>query len=148
MNPALTPIAVRSRKSHTGVGAFDLPIQTGVAIGGAISVEPRTIGAGHTLIFLFNTTVTTPGTPSAQDAGMAQIGMVSAVASGREVIVTLSGIPDRQRVTVSLTGVDGTGVNVDASLAFLVGDVSSSLAVNAGDISGVKARLGQPAGGV
>ena len=144
--PALTPIAVRSRKTHTGVGPFDLPIETGVAIGGQVSVEPRTIGAAHTIVFLFNKPVAAPGTVSAIDTSMASIGMVSAIASGREVIVTLAGVPDNQRVTVSLTGVDGTGVNVDASMGFLVGDVSNSRSVNAGDILGVKARLGQAIG--
>ncbi len=137
--PALVPVAVRSRKTHIGAGPFDVPIETGIAIGGPVTVEPRGIGSGHTLVFQFNAPVNSFASVSASP-----VGSVSAITAGNEVIVTLTGVPDNQRVTISLTDVNGAGVNVDASMGFLVGDVSNSHAVSAGDISGVKARQGQP----
>ncbi|MEP7155876.1 MAG: fibronectin type III domain-containing protein, partial [Betaproteobacteria bacterium] len=47
-------VAVYSRKTHgTGGDFFDLPVKTGVAIGGAVSVEPR-IGTSHQIVFQFD----------------------------------------------------------------------------------------------
>jgi hypothetical protein len=143
--PALALTAVQSRKSHTGVGDFDIPITTGVPIGGAISVESRAIGAGHRIVFQFNIPINATGTAAAIDSMSAPIGTVSAMISGSDVIVTLTGIPDNRRVTVSLTNVNGVGVNASASLGFLVGDANGSRSVNITDVNGVKIRSGQTA---
>ena len=140
---ANTLVAVQSRKTHGAAGPFDLPIDTAQPIGGAMTVQPRAIGAGHTIVFQFSSPIATPGTPAAVDSGGAPIGAVSAAAVGNEVTVTLTGLPENRRVTVSLADVNGAGVNVAASLGYLVGDVSNSRAVNSSDISGVKARLNQ-----
>ncbi len=139
MNPALTPLAVFSRKTHTGVGPFDLPVATGVAIGGPVSVEPRAIGSGHNIVFLFNLPVTSFATVSVTPPGIAS----ATPTSSNELVVTLTGVPDNQRVTLSLTDVNGAGVSVDVAIGFLVGDVSNSRSVNAGDIISIKARQGQ-----
>jgi hypothetical protein len=69
--------------------------------------------------------------------------MVVANKSGYEVVTTLTGIPDNQRATVTLTGVNGSVLTVPVNLGFLVGDVNNSQTVSASDISGVKARSGQ-----
>jgi RHS repeat-associated protein len=57
--------------------------------------------------------------------------------------VTLTGVPDNKRVTVHLSNVNGAGVDVFASLGFLVGDVNNSRSVTATDILQVKGRSGQ-----
>ncbi len=134
----LTPIAVLARKIHGGAGTFDLPVDTVPPITGAVSVEPRNIGSGHTLVFQFNVPVTSTGTVTTTP-----VGTVSAVASGYDVVVTLTNVSDNQRATISLTDVNGAGVNVAASLGFLVGDVNNTRSVNSSDISSVKARSGQ-----
>lgn len=138
--PALALIAVQSRKTHAAAGEFDIPIATGVPIGGAISVESRAIGAGHKIVFQFNIPITAAGTATAIDSSAAPIGSVSAAISGNDVILTLTGIPDNRRVTIALANVNGVGLSASASVGFLVGDVNGSRSVNASDISGVRAR--------
>jgi hypothetical protein len=137
--------AVKSRKTHGANSIFDIPIQTGVLIGGAVSVEPRQIGSGHSVVFQFNGTVTLPGTLSVTDAQSNGIGSVSARASGNEVIVTLASIADNRRALVSLTNINGAGLNASAALGFLVGDITGSRSVNASDIAAIKARNGATA---
>ena len=131
----LTSIAVVARKIHGGAGTFDLPVDTTI---GAVTVEPRTIGNGHTIVFQFNVPITATGTVT-----VAPVGTVSATIAGDDVVVTLTNIADNQRATISLANVNGTGVNVSAAMGFLIGDVNNSRSVSASDISGVKARVGQ-----
>ena len=60
------------------------------------------------------------------------------------MIVTLTGIPNASRVTVSLTGVNGSA-SAAASLGFLVGDINHSRTVTAADVSAMRARSGHVA---
>jgi hypothetical protein len=160
---APTPFAllgVVSRKTHGASGAFDIVIDLAQAIGGAITVETRAIGAGHTIVFHFNGPVSAAGTASCIDAAMAPVGTASAAISGNDVVVTLTGVPDNQRVTISLAGVSGnasgaaapgvqaklasaqTIASVGAAVGFLVGDVNNSRSATATDILQVKGRSG------
>ena len=135
----LTPLAVLARKTHGGAGTFDVPVDTAP---GAVTAEPRIIGNGHTIVFQFNVPITATGTVS-----VTPVGTVTAVQSGFDVVVTLANVPDNQRATISLANVNGAGVNVAATFGFLVGDVNNSRSINASDISGAKARLGQTTSG-
>ncbi|MBL8524942.1 MAG: hypothetical protein JNN20_14725 [Betaproteobacteria bacterium] len=143
--PALGLLGVQSRKLHTGVQDFDLPIQTPVAIDGAITVEPRSIGAGHRIVFQFNGAISDAGTVTAVDSASAPIGNATASFQGNEVTVTLTGVPDNKRVRVNLSNVNNAGVTAEASIGFLVGDVNGTGRVNASDISAIKTRVGQAA---
>ena len=72
---------------------------------------------------------------------------MTAVAIGNnanEVIVILFGMADIQRVTVSLTNVNGAGVDASVSRGFMVGDVNSSRAIDPRDVTAMRARMGQP----
>ncbi len=133
---ALALLAVVSRKFHAGV-RYDLPIVSTIPLAGPVNVEPRGIGAGHQLVFQFNGPVTSAGVPA-----ISPVGSVTASPLSGELIATLTNVPDNQRVTVSVPSVNGVASPVSASLGFLVGDVSGSRAVNAIDISAVKARAG------
>jgi hypothetical protein len=144
LNTALT--AVQSRKTHGAAGVFDLAIDTAPLIGGAVTVEPRAIGAGHSIVFQFNQPVTTIGAVTATDISSSPIGTANAVINpmnNTEVVVSLTGIVDIRRVKVSLNGVNTT-LNVSASIGFLVGDINQSRAVDASDVSAIKIRAGQP----
>jgi hypothetical protein len=61
------------------------------------------------------------------------------------VILTITGLPDNQRVQVSLTNVSGVNVNASAAIGFMVGDVNASRAVTASDILRTKGLATQSA---
>ena len=135
----VTLVSVNSRKVHGAAGTYNLPVDRSALINGAVTVEPRVIGAGHSIVFQFSAPVTILGTASATGAIIAN---ATAGAAADEVIVTLTNVADAQRVTVSLTGVNAT-TNASVSLGFLVGDVNNTGSVIASDASAVKARAGQ-----
>ncbi len=142
LNVALN--AVQSKKTHGAAGTFDLPISTVHLIGGNVDVEPRTIGAGHTIVFQFNQAVTIIGSVTAFNASANPVGVASAVinmSNTTEVIVTLTGIADASRVTVTLNGINGSLSSV-VSLGFLVGDVNNNRSVGNTDIAAMKTRIG------
>ena len=93
-------------------------------------------------LFQFDQTVSVAGTVTAVDTTGNPIGSTLVSSSGTEVTVTLTGIPDNRRATVSLTGVNST-LNVAASIGFLVGDVNNSRSIGSTDVSAVKSRNGQ-----
>ena len=133
---------VVSRKSHNGVPR-DLPIAFDLPPGAPPTIEPRLIGNGHVIIFQFSVgTITNPGTLTVTP----NIGNATFNPVGNDVVVTFTGIPDNQRITVTLGNVQDTGENASTTIGFLAGDVSGSGGVNAGDISAVKARVGQTVG--
>ncbi len=135
-----------SRKTHGATGTFDLAVDTAQPLGGLITVESRAIGTGHSIVFQFNAPVTALTAATAIDSGAQPVGTVSTAFAGSEVTVTLTGVPDNKRLTVSVTGVNGT-LDTSASLGFHVGDVNNTRSVNSSDISGVKARSGQATDG-
>jgi hypothetical protein len=142
--PAL--IKVVSRKTHGNLGPFNLEIDKSKLIHEAVTVEPRIGSVGHQIVFEFDTTIAVHGSATVIDASASPAGVATASLSGTgtEVVVTLSSVPDNQRVTVLLTGVNGGTSAPPVSMGFLVGDVNSSASVNAADISAIKANLGQP----
>ena len=136
-------LAAFSRKRHAGVD-LELPLITGPLIGGAISVEPRFIGTGHRIVFRFNGPVTAPGNVTVVDSVGAAVAYQIGT-SGDELTITVPVLPANRRITVASTNVNNAGVDVSVSLGFLVGDMNNSKAVNASDISAVKAHSGHSA---
>ena len=140
---------VQSRKAHPlSTATFDLPINRNAVISGAVTFEPRDIGAGHSIVFQFDSAITQAGSATAVDAGNTGIGMASAVinpANSNEIIVTLTGIPDDRRVTVSLDNVNGNINPFAVSIGFRLGDSDNSGTLTLPDVSRVKARSGQAA---
>ena len=139
----LALVAVKSRKTHGSAGPFSVPINIDADINGQLTVEPRMIGSGHTLVFEFNVPITASGTAQAIDASALPIGFATTAASGNDVVVTLTSIADNQRITVTLSDVNAPGFSRAISLGFLVGDVNGTKTVNASDISALKARTTQ-----
>ena len=140
---SVTLVSVKSRKVHGTAGTFDLTIDTSKTINQAITIEPRNSGPGHLLVFQFAQTITQLGGVAVTDATAANVDAGYYVLSGNTVLVALVGVSDAKRVTVMLTGVNGTPINVQAAMGFLAGDVNGSRSINAGDIAAIKARNGQ-----
>ena len=137
--------SIGSRKTHAGID-YDLPLDTMAQISGAFTVEPRAIGGGHRIVFHFNNTVSSVTSVSARDANMMPVGTATPSFNSNELIVTLTGVPDNQRMTVTVTGVNGSALTVPVAVGFLIGDVTNNHAVNAADISAVKSRIGPTTG--
>ena len=150
----LTLLAAQSRKRHGGID-FDHPINLPPIIPTIFlqSVEPRMIGSAHRIVFQFNAPISGVGSVTVDNTQSVTFTGTSINISGNEVIVTVSGIPDRQRLKITLSNLQAANGSMLASavavLDFLVGDVNGtnpsdlSHAVNASDISAVKARIGQ-----
>ncbi len=136
----VTLIAVQSRKTHGAAGTYDVPIDV-APVAGAVTVEPRAVNAGHSIVFQFSGPVTSVRSVSAVDAfANTQAASLSVAAS--EVTVGFTSVSDNNSLRISLLGVNDA-VDQVISAGFLVGDTNNSRSVNASDISGVKARSGQ-----
>jgi large repetitive protein len=138
---ALALVSVKSRKNHGPSGTFDLLIDHTVPVGGAITIEPRAILAGHKIVFTFNDAITATGTATSVDETAAAVGSISAVAVGTTIEVTLTGVPPAKRVKVQLANVNGT-FTTSASIGFLLGDVNASYKVTSSDILMITGRSG------
>jgi hypothetical protein len=143
VSPAvLNLLSVVSRKFH-GATPFSIAIDKDAPLNGRITIEPRAIGSGHTLVFHFDSPVTTAGAATALDALGAAASTATVSTLGGDVIVTLADVADGKRLTLTLTGLNGSGTAL-ASMGFLQGDVNGSRAVNAADIAAVKTNSGRP----
>lgn len=138
----LALVNVVSRKTHGTAGIFNLTIDTLPTVTGLVTVESRSIGAGHSVVFHFNNSLTNAGTLTVVNAAGATV-PASAVVSGSDVIVSIPVLADNKRLTLSLAGVNGILTPNPVSMGFLVGDTNSSRSVNSADINGVKAHVGQ-----
>ena len=130
-----------SRKTHGSIGTFDIDLP----LSGEPGVECRSSGGAHTLVFTFDANVV---------AGTAQIETGRAALSnaaffaGNTMTVELTGVMDRQTITVTLSNVtsEAGGVLAQAavSLHLFAGDTTGNKTVNATDVSQTKAQVGQP----
>ncbi len=141
----LNLISVFSRKVHGSAGTFDLPIDLAQLVSGAVTVEPRSGASGHAIVFRFDGAVSVAGVATTADGAALPLGTASASAAANEVIVTVAGVPDNRRLSISLTGVNGN-TNAAAAIGFLRGDVNGNRNVSTADTSQIRARAGQVAG--
>ncbi len=143
-----------SRKTHGGAGNFDVDLP----LTGTTGVECRSGGAtnDYTMVVTFVGNVTVTGSPQAQvTSGMGCVGGGGTCipegpvsVSGNVVTIGLTNVTDQQTLNVTLNGVnsassDEPAVNVVIPMSRLLGDTTGNRAVNAGDVSQTKGRLGQ-----
>jgi PKD repeat protein len=129
--------AAASRKVHGAAGVFNLPLSL---VPTNPSTEPR-VGPAATVVLTFDKPLA--GATVTVTEGTATAG--AAVISGNDVLVNLTGVADRQYVTVSLTNVastdGGSGGSGSVRVGFLAGDVNQSRTVTMSDVAKVKQQL-------
>ena len=128
-----------SSRVHGAAGTFNLALS---AVPTNPTTEPRQ-GPTQTVVFTFDRPITAAVVAVSEGTATAS----APTFSGSDVVVNLSGVSDRQYVTISLTGVEdstgGTGGVASARLGFLVGDVNQNRAVTVADVGLVNAQLSQ-----
>ena len=145
-------LSVVSRKVHNTAGTFDIKLP----LTGQRGVECRapgqtgTPGVDYKLIFSFSGRVTSCGTPNT--------GSVTSGPALNECTVNLTGLPNAQYTTVTLTGVSVPTAcpgppfvgNATATMGLLLGDVNGVVPnatgiVDSGDVFLVRQQTGQTA---
>ena len=145
LNPLDIATAV-SRKTHTGVGDFDIPL----ALSGPATTEPRSGGASNNFTIVF--TFTNP--LAAVDEATVSCGSVSSrlvdPSNTRRYIVNLTGVVcNSHDIGITLVGVHdtlgSTLANTTVAMGLLRGDTNNDRFVNAGDALQTRSRAGQAA---
>jgi predicted outer membrane repeat protein len=137
--PAVPLVSVVSRKTHTGVGPFDVNLP---------GVESRSGGASgvHTLIFTFTNPLSSVGT-GGLSSGVGNISSSGIGADAHQYIINLSDAPNAQSIALSLGNLtDSLGNHSDAlgvSMGLLLGDANGDGFVNSGDATITRNRSGQ-----
>ncbi len=140
----LNLLSVVSQKIH-GATTYQLTIDHHQVITGPVTVEPRAIGGGHSLVFHFDNTVTSVNAAATALNNAISMGNATAAVVSGDVVVTLTNVADGKRLTVTISGLNGSGT-ATASMGFLVGDVNSDRVVSSNDVTAVKTRSGQATG--
>jgi beta-glucanase (GH16 family) len=131
-----TLAGVVSVQTHAGTAyPMNLPITGG-------GVEGRAISQAVQLVFTFSSSVTS-GTAAMTGAGQ----VASTSFSGNTVTVNLSGVTDEQKLTVTLSGLNGTSGTATIAFGVLEGDVDGSGTVDSQDMIGVLKTMGTQNGG-
>jgi uncharacterized protein (TIGR02597 family) len=139
----LLPLQAVSRKTHAGVGTFDI----NMPMLGTKGIEPRTGGAfgDYQIMFTFANNVSLGDasvTPGQNGAGRLA---GPAVVNGKRITLNLTGVTNRQVLTVNLTGVSDGLVSSDLAIpvGILAGDTNMDHLVNARDVSRTKTASGR-----
>jgi sugar lactone lactonase YvrE len=137
--PAL--VGVVSRKLHSTAGTFDLALSLVAppAINHNPTTEPRS-GPAQTLVFQFDKPVISGN--AAISEGVATLG--TPTFSGNEMTVPLTGVTNKQYVTVDVSSVaaadGGSGGSGSARVGLLVGNVTGSRQVLPSDVGLVRSH--------
>lgn len=144
--------SVVSRKTHGNAGTFDIDLP----LTGPRGIECRSGGANrdYTIIFKFANDLTSVDGASAsatkEGGGNQPVTATGSInpADRKEYIANLTGVPNAQVITVSLTNVTDSAGNssngVSASMGVLLGDVNANANVSNADVALVKAQVGAP----
>jgi hypothetical protein len=125
---------VVSRMTHGGAGTFDINLPSD---GSGIECRSGGVNGDYTLVFSF--------VNSMSSCGVANTGSVSSGPNPNQCTVNVTGVPNAQFLTVTLTGaIDSTGAIGAASgtMGVLIGDTTADGSVNAGDIGQTKSQSG------
>jgi hypothetical protein len=134
----VAPLSAVSRKTHAGAGTFDINLP----LVGSPGIECRDGGStgDHKVVVTFPLPVNVGSSSVTYGTGSAS----STTVSGNQIFVNLTGVSNGQTIAITLLGVnDGSrSGNVVIPMTLLLGDTTSSGAVNSSDVSQTKARSG------
>jgi CSLREA domain-containing protein len=136
--PPFSLTSAVSRKTHGGAGDFDIDL-----LNANFGPECRSSGGNHTLMLTFTNNVTI-GSASVTNGTGSVSGSPSF--SGNTMTVSLTGVTDVQKITVTLSNVTDSFAQVlpdtAVSMNMLIGDTSGNKTVNASDIGQTKGQSG------
>ncbi len=136
-------VSAVSRMTHPGAGTFDVNLP----LAGSPGIEDRNGSGNFTIVFhLNNTLVSGTAAVTGHNPGGAG-GTVSSVSfSGSDMIVTLTGVTNAQKLTLTISNVNDTNgttlVSASVVIGFLLGDTTADGTVNSGDIAQTKSESG------
>jgi hypothetical protein len=140
----LTAVGAVSRKTHGAAGNFDVDLPLFGPPGIECRVGGQT-GKDHKIVVTFPVPIVSVGsaTVTPGGGGTASVSGPPTI-SGSVVTVNLTNVSNAQTLTVHLIGVSSgsSNGNIDIPMSVLLGDVTASKAVNASDVSEVKALSG------
>jgi len=143
-------VNIVSRKTHSGVGPFDVNLLVPTGFGIEDRQGQGTSHDQHQVVFTFaNPLVSVGGANVTGQTGSPAVAAGSGInpAEPREYIVNLSGVQNAQKLTITLTGITDTVGNNTATLAttmgVLLGDVNGNGLVNSTDTSIVQSQSGR-----
>ena len=125
---------VVSRKTHGGAGTYDVILPTD---GSGIECRSGGVTGDYKIVLSFANSMSSCGTSSA--------GSVSSGPNPNQCTVDLTGVPNAQYLTVTLSGaIDVTGAIGDASatMGVLVADTTADASVNSADLGQTKSQSG------
>ncbi|MFL6568579.1 MAG: choice-of-anchor Q domain-containing protein, partial [Chthoniobacterales bacterium] len=142
--PPVSLGSLASRKTHPGVGDFDLNLP----LTGPVGVESRSGGANgvFTLVLTFSNPLANVGTVSVT-SGAGRVSMSAIGSDPHQYFVTLSGVSNAQKLGLTANNVtDSLGSHSDTVsvvMGLLVGDANGDAVVNSADATIARNRSGQ-----
>jgi hypothetical protein len=137
--PVIVPTSVVSRKTHTGVGPFDVNLP----LTGGPGIECRTGGANGNFDVVFKFA----GPPTAVSGATCGGQPATTGTSGNDTTVHCTGIQNAQTITVTINSVTvgGNTGSTSVLMGVLLGDTSANGSVNSSDVSQTKGQSGTSA---
>ena len=135
------PLSVVSRKTHGGIGSFDVNLP----MSGPSGVESRRGGGAnsdsHQIVVAFIAPATFSSASVTSGTGMVD----STSTAGSQVTINLTGVANAQNLAVTLFNVnDGTNTSdLTIPMGVLLGDTNADRLVNSGDALQTRNRSGQ-----
>jgi len=140
-------VNVVSRMQH---GSITPPFEVNLPLTGTRGVECRSsssLGAGkYQMVFQFDNALTSVTGASVTGTGSVSSRMIGL--NNHEYIVNLTGVANKQYISVKLTGVAGApngGTVAGPQMGVLIGDVDATGRVDGNDVSGVQSHTRQNA---
>jgi hypothetical protein len=142
---ALQAVSAVSRKMHGELGAFDIPLP----FSGQPGVESRrSSGGNHRIVFTFTNEVVSGNAAVTEGTGSV---LGSPTFSGNTMSVVVTGVPNAQRVGITLNGVTDnfaqTLPETTLVMKALFGDTDGNSSVTASDIGRVKSETSNAVSG-